>query len=204
MARYTGPKGRINRRLQATIYESSGAIKALDKRGNQPPGMHTRFRRPSNYGQALMEKQKIKHYYGLGERQLRRYFDKATRQKGNTGQNLLMLCEKRIDNVIRMVGICRTRPQARQGVAHGHFFVNGAKMDRPSYQVRPGDVISIRPKANLLRYYQTVRETGVDGEGIDWVTLDTEKLTATVQGAPSAEDISLPVDANTVVEFLSR
>ena len=151
-----------------------------------------------------MEKQKIKHYYGLGERQLRRYFDKATRQKGNTGQNLLMLCEKRIDNVIRMVGLCRTRPQARQGVAHGHFFVNGAKMDRPSYQVRPGDVISIRPKANLLRYYQTVRETGVDGEGIDWVTLDTEKLSATVQGAPSAEDISLPVDANTVVEFLSR
>ena len=204
MARYTGPKGRINRRSQATIYESSGAIKALDKRGNQPPGMHTRFRRPSNYGQALMEKQKIKHYYGLGERQLRRYFDKATRQKGNTGQNLLMLCEKRIDNVIRMVGLCRTRPQARQGVAHGHFFVNGAKMDRPSYQVRPGDVISIRPKANLLRYYQTVRETGVDGEGIDWVTLDTEKLSATVQGAPSAEDISLPVDANTVVEFLSR
>ena len=204
MARYTGPKGRINRRLQATIYESAGAIKALDKRGNQPPGMHTRFRRPSNYGQALMEKQKIKHYYGLGERQLRRYFDKATRQKGNTGQNLLMLCEQRIDNVIRMVGLCRTRPQARQGVAHGHFLVNGAKMDRPSYQVRPGDVISIRPKQNLLKYYQTVREQGVEGEGIDWVTFDTEKLSATVQGAPTAEDISLPVDANTVVEFLSR
>jgi small subunit ribosomal protein S4 len=204
MARYTGPKGRINRRLQATIYESSGAIKALDKRGSQPPGMHTRFRRPSNYGQALMEKQKIKHYYGLGERQLRRYFTKATRQKGNTGSNLLLLCEQRIDNVIRMVGLVRTRPQARQGVAHGHFLVNGAKMDRPSYHVRPGDVISIRPKANLLRYYKTVRETGVDGEGIDWVSFDAEKLTATVQNTPTAEDITLPVDANTVVEFLSR
>ena len=203
MARYTGAKGRINRRLQATIYESSGAIKALDKRP-QPPGMHTRFRRPSNYGTALMEKQKIKHYYGLGEKQLRRYFTKATRQKGNTGQNLLLICEQRIDNVIRMVGLTKTRPQARQGVAHGHFFVNGAKMDRPSYQVRPGDVISIRPKANLLRYYKTVRESGVDGEGIDWVAFDSEKLSVTVQNTPTAEDITLPVDANTVVEFLSR
>ena len=204
MARYTGAKGRVNRRLQATIYESSGAIKALDKRGSQPPGMHTRFRRPSNYGQALMEKQKIKHYYGLGERQLRRYFTKATRQKGNTGENLLLICESRLDNVIRMVGLCKTRPQARQGVAHGHFLVNGAKLDRPSYQVRPGDVISVRPKTNLLRYYQTIRDMGVEGEGIDWVSFDSETLSATVQGAPAGSDITLPVDANVVVEFLSR
>ncbi len=204
MARYTGPKGRVNRRLQTTIYESAGAIKALDKRGNQPPGMHTRFRRPSNYGQALMEKQKIKHYYGLGERQLRRYFTKATRQKGNTGENLLLVCESRLDNVIRMVGLCKTRPQARQGVAHGHFLVNGSKLDRPSYQVRPGDVISVRPKTNLLRYYQSIRDQGVEGEGLEWVSFDNEKLTATVQGTPSASDISLPVDANVVVEFLSR
>ncbi len=117
MARYTKAKGRVNRRLQALIYENSGAAKALEKR-SQPPGMHTRFRRPSNYGMALMEKQKIKHFYGLGERQLRRYFEKATRQKGNTGENLLLLCEQRLDNVIRKVGLAKTRPQARQGVAH--------------------------------------------------------------------------------------
>lgn len=203
MARYTGPKGRINRRLQALIYEDNGAAKALDKR-QQPPGMHTRFRRPSNYGAALMEKQKIKHFYGLGERQLRRYFEKATRQKGNTGENLLLLCEQRLDNVVRKVGLAKTRPQARQGVAHGHFLVNGQKVDRPSFMVRIGDVISVRPRKNVLQMYQKIREMGVEGEGCEWVGFDNEKLTATVQGKPSGSDISLPVDANTVVEFLSR
>ena len=204
MARYSGPKGRINRRLQATIYESAGAIKALDKRGNQPPGMHTRFRRPSTYGQALMEKQKIKHYYGLGERQLRRYFTKATRQKGNTGENLLLICEQRLDNVVRRIGMAKTRPQARQGIAHGHFRVNGIKVDKPSYLLRPGDVITLRPRPNVLKLYKMIREQGVEGEGIEWVAFDTDSLTATVQGKPAGSDISLPVDANTVVEFLSR
>ena len=91
MARYTGPKTRINRRLGAQIYESSGALRAMERR-DAPPGMHTRPRRTSNYGLALREKQKIKHYYGLGERQLRRFFDNVTRKKGNTGEELLMLC----------------------------------------------------------------------------------------------------------------
>ena len=168
MARYTGPKGRVNRRLQALIYENGGASRALEKRGNQPPGMHIRFRRPSNYGAALMEKQKIKHFYGLGERQLRRYFEKATRQKGNTGENLLLLCENRLDNVVRRVGYCKTRPQARQGIAHGHFRVNGRKVDKPSYQLRPGDVITLRPRPNLLTMYKGLQEMGVDGEGIEW------------------------------------
>ena len=204
MARYTGPKGRVNRRLQALIYENGGASRALEKRGNQPPGMHIRFRRPSNYGAALMEKQKIKHFYGLGERQLRRYFEKATRQKGNTGENLLLLCENRLDNVVRRVGYCKTRPQARQGIAHGHFRVNGRKVDKPSYQLRPGDVITLRPRPNLLTMYKGLQEMGVDGEGIEWVSFDNESLTATVQGTPGPSDISLPVDANTVVEFLSR
>ena len=204
MARYSGAKGRINRRLQTLIYENSGAAKALEKRGNQPPGMHTRFRRPSNYGMALMEKQKIKHYYGLGERQLRRYFNKATAQKGNTGENLLIICENRLDNVVRRVGFCKTRPQARQGIVHGHFRVNGAKVDKPSYQLRPGDVISLRPRANVLKMYQAINEQGVEGQGAEWVSFDSDQLVATVQGKPAASDISLPVDANTVVEFLSR
>ena len=204
MARYTGPKGRINRRLQTQIYENSGAVKALDKRGKQPPGMHLRFRRPSNYGMALMEKQKIKHYYGIGERQLRRYFGKATAQKGNTGENLLLICEQRLDNVVRRIGMAKTRPQARQGIAHGHFRVNGIKVDKPSYLLRPGDVITLRPRPNVLKLYKMIREQGVEGEGIEWVAFDTDSLTATVQGKPAGSDISLPVDANTVVEFLSR
>ena len=204
MARYTGPKGRVNRRLQALIYENAGASRAMEKRGNQPPGMHIRGRRPSNYGLALMEKQKIKHYYGLGEKQLRRYFDKATRQKGNTGENLLLMCEERLDNVVRRIGLAMTRPQARQGIAHGHFRINGTKVDKPSFVLRPGDVITVRPKENVMQLYHSIRERGVEGEGIEWVSLDTETMTATVNGKPSGSDISLPVDANTVVEFLSR
>ena len=124
MARYTGPKARINRRLGALIYETTGASRALERRPN-PPGMHTRGRRPSNYGAALQEKQKIKHYYGLGERQLRRYFEKVTHKKGNTAEELLILCERRLDNVVRRAGFTKSRPQARQGIVHGHFFRHG-------------------------------------------------------------------------------
>lgn len=103
MARHTGPKARINRRLGTLIYESGGAMRAMERRDN-PPGMHTRPRRPSNYGMALREKQKIKHYYGLGERQLRRYFGAVSRRTGNTGEMLLVRCERRLDNVIRRAG----------------------------------------------------------------------------------------------------
>lgn len=112
MARYTGPKARINRRLSMLVYENAGAEKAAGRR-ETPPGMHPRGRRTSNYGTALAEKQKIKHYYGLGERQLRRYFDRATAAKGNTAENLLLTCERRLDNVVRRAGFTKTRPQAR-------------------------------------------------------------------------------------------
>ena len=111
---------------------------------------------------------------------------------------------QRLDNVVRRVGLAKTRPQARQGIAHGHFRVNGVKVDKPSYMLRPGDVITVRNRENVLKLYHGIREQGVDGEGIEWVTFDPESLTATVQGVPSGSDISLPVDANTVVEFLSR
>jgi small subunit ribosomal protein S4 len=204
MSRYTGPKGRVNRRIGMLIYENGGASRAMERRGNQPPGMHTRAKRPSNYGKALTEKQKIKHYYGLGERQLRRYFEKAGKMKGNTGENLLLICESRLDNVIRRVGLTATRPQARQGVAHGHFRVNGVKVDRPSYMLRPGDVVTIRPQLNVLNLYRTIIGQGVEGQGIEWAKLDTENLTINVTGVPGGSDISLPVDGNVVVEFMSR
>lgn len=202
MARYTRPKARINRRLGALVYESSGAKRAWERR-ESPPGMHVRAKRPSNYGLALYEKQKIKHYYGLGERQLRRYFDIAGRKKGNTGQNMMLLCETRLDNVIRRAGMTKTRPQARQGVVHGHFQVNGIKVDKPSYQIRPGDVITVRNRENLLVFYRVMAE-GNSPETPDWLTFDPETLRITVQGAPGPSDISLPVDVNMVVEFLSR
>ena len=202
MARYAGPKARINRRLGSLIYESAGATRAAERR-ETPPGMHVRGRRPSNYGLALMAKQKIKHYYGLGERQLRRFFDKVSAMKGNTGQQLLLLCESRLDNVVRRSGFTKTRPQARQGIVHGHFQVNGVKVTKPSYIVRPGDVITVRPRENLQNYYRGLLANN-SPEPLDWITFDAEALRATVLGNPGPNDISLPVDANTVVEFLSR
>ena len=202
MARYSGPKARINRRLGAMVYEGRGAVRASQRR-EQPPGMHTRPRRPSNYGAALKEKQKIKHYYGILEKQLRRYFIKASHMKGNTGEQLLLICERRLDNVVRRAGYTTTRPQARQGIVHGHFRVNGVKVTKPSFQVRPGDVISVRSRENIQTLYRSITSENAP-EPPEWLTLDTSTLSTTVAGLPGAEDISLPVDANTVVEFLSR
>lgn len=202
MARYTGPKARVNRRLGMLVYEDSGAARATERR-DSPPGMHVRGRRPSNYGLALMEKQKIKHYYGLGERQLRRYFDKAGRKSGNTGELLLTALERRLDNVVRRAGFTKTRPQARQGIVHGHFQVNGITVTKPSYAVRAGDVVTVRPRKNLQAVYRELAESA-QGEPLDWLSFDAETLRAAVQGLPGPTDISLPVDGNIVVEFLSR
>jgi small subunit ribosomal protein S4 len=202
MARYHGPKARVNRRIGQLIYESAGASRALERRDN-PPGMHQRGRRPSTYGAALTEKQKIKHYYGILERQLRRFFDRAQRMKGNTGENLLVLCERRLDNVVRRAGFAKTRPQARQGVVHGHFTVNGRKTVSPSYVLRPGDVIQVRSRENIKTRYQG-HLSEHPPESIDWLTVDVENLTINVLGNPTRDDISLPVDANVVVEFMSR
>ena len=202
MARYTRAKARVNRRLGALIYENSGAARAFGRR-EHPPGMNTRPRRPSNYGAALMEKQKIKHYYGMGERQLRRFFDKASRLKGNTGEQLLILCERRLDNIVRRTGFTTSRPQARQGIVHGHFRVNGIKVTKPSFLVRPGDVITVRQRENVQNVYRSIiNESPPDA--MDWITFDVETLSATVQGNPGPDDVSLPVDANVVVEFMSR
>ena len=202
MGRYTGPKARINRRLGMLVYEDAGSSRALERR-DHPPGMNISRRRPSNYGLALMEKQKIKHYYGLGEKQLRNYFSKASRTKGNTGETLLVTLEQRLDNVVRRAGFTKTRPQARQGIVHGHFQVNGITVNKPSYRLRPGDVITVRPRKNLQIMYRSLAEE-VSADSIDWVSFDMETCRATVNGLPGPSDISLPVDANIVVEFLSR
>jgi small subunit ribosomal protein S4 len=204
MARYHGPKARVNRRLGAMVYESAGAARALERR-DQPPGMHVKGgRRLSNWGKAAAEKQKIKHYYGLGERQLRRYYHSVVQKKGNTGEQVLTLCERRLDNVIRRAGFTKTRPQARQGIVHGHFFVNGVKVTSPSYSMRPGDVITVRPKEKIYNLYKGAGSDGANTQTPEWITFDSETLRATVVGLPSAADFSLPVDVNVVVEFLAR
>lgn len=203
MGRYHGPKARINRRLGFQVYESHGAIKAMERRDN-PPGMHTRPRRPSNYGLALREKQKIKHYYGLGEKQLRRFFDSVRHKKGNTGQQMMLLLERRLDNVVRRAGFVKTRPQARQGIVHGHFRVNGVKVSSPSYLLRAGDVITITTKEPLEDLYRGVIANTDSAQPVDWLGVDVESLRINVIGLPGPSDLSLPVDVNIVVEFMSR
>jgi small subunit ribosomal protein S4 len=204
MARYHGPKARINRRLGTLVYETAGAARALGRREN-PPGMHIKGRRKlSNWGLASAEKQKIKHYYGLGERQLRRYYDMVSSKKGNTGEQILTMCERRLDNVVRRAGYTKTRPQARQGIVHGHFYVNGIKVTSPSYQLRPGDVITVRPKEKIYNLYKGVVADGSSVQTPDWITFEPDTLRATMAGVPGPEDVSLPVDVNMVVEFLSR
>jgi small subunit ribosomal protein S4 len=203
MARYHGPKARINRRLATLIYETAGATRAMERRDN-PPGMHVKGRKLSNWGLASQEKQKIKHYYGLLEKQLRRYYDLVSAKKGNTGEQILAMCERRLDNVVRRAGFTKTRPQARQGIVHGHFYVNGIKVTSPSYQLRPGDVITIRPKEPIYNLYKAVVSEGGSNQTPGWITVDTETLRATMTGLPGPSDFSLPVDVNIVVEFLAR
>lgn len=202
MARYTGPKARINRRLGSVIFESAGAVKAFDRKP-QPPGMSTARRKISTYGLAMQEKQKLKYYYGLSERQLRKMFAAASRAKGNTGGELLVLCERRLDNVVRMVGFTKTRPQARQGVSHGHFLLSGRKIDVPSAYVKPGDTIHVKRKSNLTVLY---RGTHSEAETMvpDWLSVDIENLSATVLRLPTASDSTLPVEIGMVIELLSR
>jgi small subunit ribosomal protein S4 len=202
MGRYTGPKGRINRRIGAVIFEDAGAMKALENR-DTPPGQHVRRKKVSIYGAALLEKQKIKFYYGLRQKVLRKYFDLARRAKGNTGEQLLILCERRLDNVIRRAGFCKTRPQARQGVAHGHFLVNGRKVDRASMLVRPGDVITVKQRPTLQKMYKEL-QSEVSSEPCGWIDFDSGALEARVTVLPSIEDVSLPVDVGQVVALMSR
>src|SRR5918994_1917541 len=190
MARYHAAKARVNRRLGFLLFENAGAARALERR-DSPPGMHPRGRRTSNYGTALSEKQKIKYYYGLGERQLRRFFNTVVHKQGNAGELLLIMCERRLDNVIRRAGLTKTRPQARQGIVHGHFLVNGVKVTTPSFLVKPGDIVTVRAKEPIYNIYKAV--IGASGPNTpDWLSVDTEHLRVNVQGNPGPSDISLP------------
>ena len=203
MGRYTGPKGRINRRLGAMVLDNAGAVKALEKRPN-PPGMSQRRRKVTTYGEALADKQKIKYHYGMREAQLRRYFSKARSQKGDTGEILLVMCERRLDNVIRRAGFTLTRMQARQGVVHRHFQLNGKTINKPSIFVQPGDVITLRNRPNLRKYYREVVDSS-SRQSVDWISFDAKDLEARVQTLPVFTDATVPdVQIGRVIAFLSR
>jgi small subunit ribosomal protein S4 len=203
MGHYTGPKARVNRRLGCDVYDSSGATRASRRRPN-PPGMHGgRRRRPTDYGRALTEKQKVRHYYGLSQRQLIRIFELAKRAGGNKGANLLQLCERRLDNILWRSGLARTRSQARQSATHSHFLVNGRRMNVPSYLVEVGDVIQVRKREKLQKLYAS-RTDENDRPGAEFIAVDPKELTIRVLRFPEKSDVSLPVNINLVVEFLGR
>lgn len=202
MGRYTGPKGRVNRRLGTMVFENAGAVKALERR-NSPPGMAERRRKLSVYGEALADKQRIKYYYGIREAQLRKYFAAAKAKKGNTGDLLMVMCESRLDNVVRRAGFTVTRLQARQGIVHRHFQLNGKTVDKPSMFVKPGDVITLRNRPNLHKMYREIVE-GSSRQPCDWIQFDAKELEARVMAVPGASDVSLPVELGRVVAFMSR
>ena len=197
MARYTGPKVRLSRRVGVPIADIP---KHTTKRQLNPPGMHGyRGRRMRDYAIRLNEKQKLRYHYHVMEKQFRRYVDDATRRKGNTGEVLLQLLERRLDNVVRRMGVARTIWASRQIVSHGHVLVNGKKVDRPSYNLRVGDVVSFKPGiAKLLRENM---ESMVGHIVPEWVDFNPGELTAKIAALPTSDQIPFEVNPNLIVEF---
>ena len=208
MGRYIGPLLRIDRRFGVVVSGKKSAPKILARR-NFPPGQHGRTkgrrRKLTEYGVRLMEKQKLKFLYGgLREKQFRRYFEEASRSKGNTGQVLLQLLERRLDNVVYRLGFASTRRQARQWIAHGHFLVNGRKVDIPSYRVEPGDIIEVKPSSRdipqLLQNLENIDPRSVPS----WLELDKENFRGKVIDLPRDIQLEVPVNLQYIIEFYSR
>ena len=203
MARYTGPKERICRRFGVALF---GPSKALERR-NYPPGQdgaRAGRRKKSDYSVALGEKQKLKFMYGLLEKQFRSYYENAASQRGITGDIILQLLETRLDNVCFRLGFGNSRQGARQMVNHGHILVNGHRVDVASYQVRPGDVVKVGPKASSQQLGMRSLDLTQSIPLKDWLTIDRDKLEGTVNRLPEAADIDSIVDVQRVVELYSR
>lgn len=212
MARYTGPVCRLCRREGQKLFLKGARCtspKCSLERRDYPPGQHGqtgRFRRgqPTDYFRQLREKQKVRRVYGVLERQFRRYFQEAQRMPGLTGENLLILLERRLDNVVYRLGFADSRPQARQLVQHGHFTVNGRRVTIPSYLVRPGDRIAVREGSRNRTCFKE-RAGMLDEWAVpDWLSLDVDDLSARVLGMPRREHVDIPINEQLVVEYYSR
>ncbi len=203
MARYTGPKDKINRRFGMPLF---GPSKALERR-NYPPGPHglrAGRKKKSEYSVALAEKQKLKYIYGVLEKQFRSYYEESTRQTGITGDTLQSLLETRLDNVCYRLGFGNSRQSSRQLVNHGHVYVNGSRVDIPSYQIKPGDEIKISEKASSQQLAMRMLDLTQSRPIKDWVTVDREKLEGKVVRLPEPDDIDNQVNVQLVVELYSR
>lgn len=206
MARYTGAVCRLCRREGQKLFlkgQRCYTEKCAVKRG--APGQHSQGRRKmSEYGLQLREKQKAKRYYGLLESQFRKYFVMASKMKGVTGENLLALLESRLDNVVYRLGFATSRPEARQLVLHGHFNVNGKRVNIPSYLVSVGDVIAIRDKSKDSVKIKNILEITASSLIPKWLELNRDSLEGKVVAVPSREDIDLPIEEQLIVELYSK
>ena len=208
MARYTDAVCRLCRREGQKLF-LKGDRCYTDKCGvvrrAYAPGQHGQGRsKVSEYGTQLREKQKAKRYYGVLEDQFRGYFELATKKKGQTGENLLSILETRLDNVIYRLGFAMSRPEARQLVRHGHFTVNGKKVNIPSYLVKPGEVLAIKDATKALEKMKTVIETNSFRQPPKWLDYDKNALIAKVIALPTKEDIDLPIEEHLIVELYSK
>ncbi len=205
MARHTGPKVRLSRRLGTNLFENEKGRKALERRPF-PPGMHGRTRRRnsgSEYLAQLQEKQKAKYIYGLLERQFRKTYDEANKLQGPTGENLLRLLEMRLDNVVFRANWGSTRPQARQFVNHGLIQVNGRRVDIPSYRVRQGDVVTLSPRARGMIQIQYNIDT-IGRALVGWLESGDGAKQVTVRDLPQRDHIDVPVREQLIVELYSK
>ncbi len=212
MARYIGPACKLCRREGMKLYlkgEKCYGEKCPFERRSYPPGQHGkdaafRRRKKSDYAMQLREKQKARRIYGVLERQFRRYFREAERLSGMTGENLLILLERRLDNVVYRLGLADSRGQARQLVQHGHITVNGRKTNIPSFSVRPGDVIAVRPESRRKRYFKDRKEQLGKRALPSWLSFDEERMEGRVVTLPTRQEIDAPVQEQLIVEFYSR
>jgi small subunit ribosomal protein S4 len=200
MARYRGPKQKVARRFKEPIF---GPSKALERK-LYPPGQHGQGRRSreSEYAVQLKEKQKARYTYGLQERQFRNLFEKASRKKGVTGENLLKFLEARLDNTVFRLGFARTRRQARQLVNHGHIMVNGQIVNIPSAQLRPGDTIAVRPRSRAMR--PIVESVTQNRRTFAWLEVDRGDLRGKMLDMPAREDIPENIREQLIVELYSK
>ena len=202
MARYTGPRVRISRRFGIPIF---GPTKYLERR-NYGPGVHgpKSRRKTTDYGLGLLEKQKLRYYYGLMERQFRGVYEKALRRRGVTGEQMLQILETRLDNVVYHLGFANTRAAARQMVGHGHMKVNGRKVGIPSYALRVNDIIEVRDNSRARQMATKNLESATSRAVPDWLSLTRDAFKGVVMRIPTRDEIQPIANEQAVVEFYSR
>ena len=202
MARYTGPRLRISRRLRTPIF---GASKYLDRK-DYPPGQHgqSRRRKATDYALALIEKQKLRFYYGLMEKQFRGVYEKANRRRGVTGELMLQILETRLDNIVYSLGFAYSRAQARQMVTHGHVLVNGSRVSTPSYAIKEADKIGVKNTDKSRHLADKNLEHSTSRNVPDWLSLDKDAYQGVVERIPTRDDIQPIANEQAIVEFYSR